>query len=152
MFDCSTRAIFPSVSVPYFSGFMVIRWPTKEGVPRFQVSVPYFSGFMVIRLLQVREIPPLAVFQSPIFRGLWWYCHSPSPLPVHTSGFSPLFFGVYGDTVELAGLINNSTYVSVPYFSGFMVIRIYDNNRLSSAKSVSVPYFSGFMVILVRWW
>ena len=63
------------VSVPYFSGFMVIPvvvWVTKR--TQRAVSVPYFSGFMVIHHFSLAHL-------------------------IIKLCFSPLFFGVYGDTM-----------------------------------------------------
>ena len=114
-------------------------------------------------------------FQSPIFRGLWWYpclihaisailaCFSPLFFGVYGDTwngwprwcadlrrFSPLFFGVYGDTEWLPGVGPPLYPVSVPYFSGFMVILLGLYAAGFSWPIVSVPYFSGFMVIPMR--
>ena len=63
---------FVFVSVPYFSGFMVIQGKNTSLDFKLEiVSVPYFSGFMVILAdLRLGTIGS-EQFQSPIFRGLW---------------------------------------------------------------------------------
>ena len=137
------------VSVPYFSGFMVIQGKVTKWIfslTRFQS--PYFRGLWWYPVSTTSHILG-RMFQSPIFRGLWWYELSCPACRGYGYSFSPLFFGVYGDT-RFRGDMGVPFKRFSPLFFG-----VYGDTLRSPPTHLLLcqcfsPLFSGFMVIRCR--
>ena len=171
-------SILNSVSVPYFSGFMVIQRGLAGAFPelwRFSplffgvygdtsnqyrhiiilapVSVPYFSGFMVIPNQSTQLIKDAIGFQSPIFRGLWWYNDPHFWKWSDYWRFSPLFFGVYGDTFANRGLVLGALPCFSPLFFG-----VYGDTNCRQWRwcinfwMFQSPIFRGLWWYSAPWW
>ena len=86
------------LSVPYFTGLVMIRREDRRHLRGQHLSVPYFTGLVMIQLLMKNEL-----------------CAA--------IAFSPLFYGISDDTLTGIMATLSPTALSVPYFTGLVMIR-----------------------------
>ena len=110
-----TRALI--LSVPYFTGLVMIRLtPLGLGVSQF-LSVPYFTGLVMIPHI-ASSSPQYQGSFSPLFYGISDDTFTPNyNLKKPAEAFSPLFYGISDDTRVCSGSITGSRPFS-PLFYG----------------------------------
>ena len=113
------------------------------------LSVPYFTGFVMLQKIETLTCWVKWPF-SPLFYGIrdvtrTWQNRSRKPWT-----FSPLFYGIRD--VTAFGRLWNWTLesLSVPYFTGFVMLLLHNAKCCQVAVQLSVPYFTGFVMLLRR--
>ena len=86
-------------------------------------------------------------FQSPILRDSWCYTGRSAGRSSWMSAFSPLFYGIRDVTWIYYIYIKHSSCLSVPYFTGFVMLRALSLVPSLVISSLSVPYFTGFVML-----
>ena len=115
---------------------------------RWRSFSPLFYGIRDVTTPGQRCVARATNFQSPILRDSWCYSSFFRRYSVNLLAFSPLFYGIRDVTTPsppYQALV--VLQLSVPYFTGFVMLLYFERCHIVFTLCLSVPYFTGFVML-----